>query len=121
MSCRHASRNANVPLKAVSAGENMQLNWNFGAAHVGDCTVFLSYDVDKPRAEQRFIKIANLPKCKDQNKQDVDIKLPAWLPADRLTVKTRAPPRLHLHADRPNHRCSRAWSPTSSPASSATT
>ena len=46
--CRHAVRNPDVPLHEAIAGEITELTWHFGAAHVGDCAVFLSYDVAKP-------------------------------------------------------------------------
>ena len=46
--CRHAMKNPDVPLYPAMAGQITQLTWHFSAAHVGDCAVFLSYDVDKP-------------------------------------------------------------------------
>ena len=85
--CRHATPNANVPLHAVTAGTNMPIQWDFSAAHVGDCAVFISYDVALPLAQQQYFKIANLPKCRDQNRMDVDIAMPAWLPAGQAILR----------------------------------
>ena len=60
----------------------MNLKWRFGAAHVGDCAVFISYDVaETDLAKQKYFKIANLPDCRAQNNQEVQITLPSWLPA----------------------------------------
>jgi len=87
MVCRHGTRNSGVPLKAVSAGGSMTLKWDFGAAHVGDCAVFISYDLSADRNDQRFFKIANLPKCKDQNKNEVTITLPDFLPPGEAVLR----------------------------------
>jgi len=85
--CRHAVRNPDVPLFEIEAGQKTQITWSFSAAHVGDCAVFLSYDVTKPLAEQRYFKIANLPKCKDQNRLPVDIDMPDWLPGGEAILR----------------------------------
>lgn len=63
----------------VTAGGSLGLQWAFTAAHVGDCALYVSYDVDDQRKDQRWFKIANFPKCKNQNNQLVNVKVPAWL------------------------------------------
>merc|ERR1719226_159748 len=59
--CREASANPSVPLTTAVAGSSLQLAWSFTALHVGDCSVYISYDVEKPRSQQTYVKIANLP------------------------------------------------------------
>lgn len=63
----------------VTAGGSLGLQWAFTAAHVGDCALYVSYDVDSQRKDQRWFKIANFPKCKNQNNQLVNVNVPAWL------------------------------------------
>jgi len=63
----------------VTAGGSLALNWDFGAAHRGDCALYVSYDVSATRGQQKWFKIANLPRCKDQNRQDVAVKIPSFL------------------------------------------
>jgi len=75
--CRAADAVANK--QPVTAGGSLTLQWNFGAAHVGDCAVYVSYDVSTARNEQKWFKIANLPRCKDDNNKDMTITLPSWL------------------------------------------
>jgi len=75
--CRNAAAG---PSKATwTAGGTTTLKWQFGAAHVGDCSLWLSYDVTLPRAQQKFFKIANLPDCNKDDNKDVTINIPAWL------------------------------------------
>jgi LysM repeat protein len=57
----------------------LNLQWTFTAAHRGDCALYVSYDVSATRANQRWFKIANLPRCKDDNNKDVAVKIPAFL------------------------------------------
>lgn len=85
--CRHAARNTAIPYTEITAGTELALQWNFGAAHVGDCSVYISYDVELDRAQQKYFKIANLPRCKDQNRQDVTIMMPDFLPAGNAILR----------------------------------
>jgi len=85
--CRHAMKNPAITPPQVTAGTDLSLTWDFSAAHVGDCSVFLSYDVDKALAEQEYFKIANMPKCKDQNRMPMPIRMPAWLPAGDAVLR----------------------------------
>jgi len=87
MVCRHGAPNTNVPLVAKAAGSTLDLMWDFGAAHVGDCAVFISYDISANRADQKYFKIANLPDCRAQNKQAVTITLPDFLPAGQAVLR----------------------------------
>jgi len=75
--CRAGDAVANK--QPVTAGGSLTLQWNFGAAHVGDCAVYVSYDVGADRSDQKWFKIANLPRCKDDNNKDMTIKIPSWL------------------------------------------
>lgn len=76
------------PATTIEAGTTMDLYWDFGAAHVGDCAVYISYDWDaSSNSEQDYFKIANLFKCKDQNRETVTINLPSWLPAGQAVVR----------------------------------
>merc|ERR1719281_1539999 len=65
------------------------MKWDFGAAHIGDCAVYLSYDIDAANdlGESKFFKIANLPFCKDQNRETVEITIPPWVPAGRAVLR----------------------------------
>jgi hypothetical protein len=57
---RRAQIRARVQWKA---GGTVTLKWAFGANHLGDCALFLSYDVFTARTDQKFFKIANFPEC----------------------------------------------------------
>ena len=85
--CHHASRNSNVPLHRVTGGQKTQLLWEFGALHIGDCALYISYDYTLPLVDQQYFKIANLPDCKAQSNQRVDIDLPTWLPGGQAILR----------------------------------
>jgi len=76
-----------TPASTITAGSSLTLRWDFGAAHVGDCAVFISYDYNAAKADQKYFKIANLFDCKSQNKADVPIVLPSWLPAGQAVLR----------------------------------
>jgi hypothetical protein len=87
--CRHSEKqpgntNPDVP---ITAGQDLTLQWVFSAAHVGDCAVYLSYDTTLARAEQKYFKIANLFKCRAQNKQDVTITIPDFVPPGKAVLR----------------------------------
>jgi len=84
--CRHDGPVTPVT-QEITPGGTLDLTWDFGAAHVGDCAVYLSYDVSSTRANQQYFKIANLPKCKDNNNQVITITIPDWLPAGQVVVR----------------------------------
>merc|ERR1719436_1393607 len=44
--CREAAPNPSVNMAQVTAGSTLQLQWSFTAFHVGDCSVYISYDVE---------------------------------------------------------------------------
>lgn len=75
--CRQATPNAKK--HSVTAGGSLGLKWTMTVRHVGDCALYVSYDVDVQRKDQRWFKIANFPKCRNQNNQLVNVKIPAWL------------------------------------------
>jgi len=85
--CRHATKKPEVPIQQWKAGGTVTLKWAFGANHLGDCALFLSYDVFTARADQKFFKIANLPECNQDNKEDVTVTLPSWLPAGDVVLR----------------------------------
>lgn len=84
--CRHDGPVTPVT-REITPGGTLDLQWDFSAAHVGDCAVYISYDVSSTRAEQKFFKIANLFKCKDFNRQNVQIDIPDWLPAGQVVIR----------------------------------
>eukprot|EP00128_Syssomonas_multiformis_P008956 Colp12_sorted_trinity150504_noHs@4066 len=72
---------AGSPVITLVAGQTFPMRWDFGAAHVGDCAVYVSYDVNVADDQQKkFYKIANLYDCKSQNRQYVAVMLPSILP-----------------------------------------
>jgi len=83
--CREAGPNPNVPIKRVVAGQELMLQWSFTAFHVGDCSVYISYDVDEPRSQQKYVKIANLFDCKSYPSKRITI--PASLPRGRAILR----------------------------------
>lgn len=58
-----------------------------GGGHVGDCSVYISYDVNVPTNAAQFVKIANLPDCRKQINTLVPIMLPTYLPAGNAILR----------------------------------
>lgn len=83
--CRHTT-NSQASIQ-MTAGQTLNLQWDFSAAHKGDCALYASYDVDVDRTAQKYFKIANFPKCNLQNRQDVPITIPEWLPAGPIVFR----------------------------------
>lgn len=77
--CRNSQPNANIPRPTYDAGSIMDIKFE-GGGHVGDCSVYLSYDVNVPTNSAQFVKIANLPDCRSQINTLVPILLPSQLP-----------------------------------------
>jgi hypothetical protein len=75
-----------TPTTTLNAGQNIAMQWTFTADHPGDCAVYISYDIDLPAKDQRFFKIASLPKCKDNENTDVQVMIPSWLPASSHAI-----------------------------------
>ena len=44
--CHHAQPFPGLALHPVTAGGKTALGWEFGALHVGDCALYISYDVE---------------------------------------------------------------------------
>lgn len=65
---------------SFTAGSSINLKWHFTAKHVGDCALYVSYDVKASLAQMTWFKIANLPKCRLQHETEVPVTLPSWLP-----------------------------------------
>lgn len=70
--CRHASANPSVTRTTVTAGSTINLQWHFGAKHVGDCDAYISYDVNAARSEMRWFKIGNFFDCRINSDRDVN-------------------------------------------------
>lgn len=85
--CRHTVDENTQPILDLTAGQPLDLQWDFSAAHVGDCAVYVTYETNTDRAQQKWFKIANMPKCREQNKQDFAITIPEWLPEGRITIR----------------------------------
>jgi len=90
--CRHHTP-SNV-ITSVNAGSNLEVQWDLTAAHPGDCSFYISYDVDKDALEMEWFKIANLMDCKavrmhqGSGTQDKwDFQLPSWLPGGRAVLR----------------------------------
>lgn len=84
--CRHDGPVTPVT-REITPGGTLDLSWDLSGPHRGDCALYLSYDVGSTRAEQKFFKIANLPKCNEDNEQVVTINVPEWLPAGQVVVR----------------------------------
>eukprot|EP00965_Chrysotila_dentata_P260005 6213751-Pleurochrysis_carterae.AAC.2 len=86
--CRHATPNPSVQRATYQAGGMIDdLQYETSAPHVGDCAVYLSYDVNVARRDMTFFKIANIPDCKAYSRQNYAIKLPEWLPAGNAVLR----------------------------------
>merc|ERR1719320_1432888 len=79
--CRHAAPNPSVTVPKYSAGSTINLEWHFGAKHVGDCDAYISYDVNKPRSEMEWFKIGNFFDCRVNSDKGVNhpLVLPTML------------------------------------------
>jgi hypothetical protein len=65
---------------ALTAGTNVITQWNFQAAHVGDCAVYLSKDVTgKTDSQIEWYKVANFPKCRSNQNFDMPVAIPPWV------------------------------------------
>merc|ERR1719192_817299 len=89
--CRHTTPGDRLP---VNAGDKVETKWDLTAAHPGDCSFYISYDVDKDALEMEWFKIANLMDCKavrmHQGAGTVDkwnFQLPSWLPGGRAVLR----------------------------------
>ena len=76
--CRHPQK---APEISITAGGKFELQWMFGAAHLGDCALFMSYD------NVNFFKIGNFPECNLDNKKKVPVNVPKWLPNGQAVVR----------------------------------
>jgi len=81
--CRHPEANPSVSSPTLVAGSTFFVKYGGGATigHAGDCSVYISYDTARKRRAMRWVKIANLPDCKEQINQDVPLVLPQELPS----------------------------------------
>jgi len=87
--CRHPEENSNVRKPSLVAGSTFFVEYGGGATigHGGDCSVYISYDTARTRRAMRWVKIANLPDCKEQINQDVPLVLPQELPSGNAVLR----------------------------------
>eukprot|EP00931_Biecheleriopsis_adriatica_P037332 TRINITY_DN2140_c0_g1_i4.p1 TRINITY_DN2140_c0_g1~~TRINITY_DN2140_c0_g1_i4.p1 ORF type:complete len:425 (-),score=38.60 TRINITY_DN2140_c0_g1_i4:296-1516(-) len=90
VTCRNSVRNPSIPRPSYTAGQYMEIE--FGApnapfGHVGDCSLYISYDVAVPVNAAQFVKIANLPDCRAQINTPVPILLPRELPGGEAILR----------------------------------
>jgi len=78
--CRNAQPNPNLARPSYQAGNKIDIKFE-GGGHVGDCSVYISYDVDRSLTTARFVKIANLPDCRSKINTLVPLVVPSGLPA----------------------------------------
>ncbi|EOD08895.1 hypothetical protein EMIHUDRAFT_248913 [Emiliania huxleyi CCMP1516] len=84
--CRH-DYTPSVGRTSVTAGGELPVRYSLSADHVGDCAFYLSYDVDLPRSDMSWFKIANVPDCKKLDEQTFSIQLPDFLPAGNAVLR----------------------------------
>jgi len=75
------------PATTISAGSQLQVQWEMSAPHVGDCAFYISYDYDLVNSAQKYFKIANWYNCEDVDMQEVTIDIPNWLPGGRAILR----------------------------------
>ena len=96
-----------IPRLTLEAGKKLQMRWEFSADHPGDGGVYISYDHEYSTADtqnMRFFKIANLPQQRMNNKIDIAVKLPAWLPKGKAVLRwdwyaTHNPPAVEFYSN----------------------
>ena len=76
--CQNAKK---APYVDIVAGSTIEIEWDFSAAHKGDCALYISYD------DTKFFKIANFPECNNDNRKFVPVKIPKWLPNGVVVVR----------------------------------
>jgi len=89
--CRHETPGPRLP---VNAGDNLEVQWDLTAAHPGDCSFYISYDVEKTPLEMEWFKVANLMDCKAYRMhqggdapEQWEFTLPSWLPAGPAVLR----------------------------------
>jgi len=83
--CRHASGTNSG--QTWTAGNTYKIEWAFSAAHVGDCDIYISYDVTADRSAMEWFKIANYFDCRSDTGKEMDLQLPTWLKAGAATLR----------------------------------
>mmetsp|Transcript_24920 Transcript_24920/g.49601 ORF Transcript_24920/g.49601 Transcript_24920/m.49601 type:complete len:370 (+) Transcript_24920:113-1222(+) len=79
--CRVPNSQKSASLLPVTAGQTIDMKWEFTADHPGDGGLFISYDADAADTQQmRFFKIANFPQQRRNNNEVIKVTLPSWLP-----------------------------------------
>jgi len=71
--CRNYPKGANQA--TLNAGQSINFQWSFSAAHVGDCSAYLSYD-----GGRTWFRFWEMFDCKEANNRDVQVNIPAFLP-----------------------------------------
>lgn len=65
---------------ALTAGGSTNLQWNFPAAHNGDCFAYITYDVDLPPTQMKWFKVQAWFDCKSNQNTDMPLNIPSYLP-----------------------------------------
>lgn len=78
--CRYGADFESPNRIKMTAGSQMNLQFQFNVNHVGDAALFITYDVDKPRAEMEFFKIGNFFQFFENQSNLIPVVLPEWLP-----------------------------------------
>jgi len=94
--CRHDT--ATPPQATYQAGSVALFDYRLTARHVGDCDFMISYDYDKTLEDMRWMKIANIPDCKNAGDMvpesgshyqmnRVSVSLPKWLKSGKAVFR----------------------------------
>lgn len=65
--------------QTIQAGAPFTIQWEFTAAHPGDCFLYITYDVNIPDAQKLWFKIASIADCRAQNNQPITVNIPNYL------------------------------------------
>jgi len=79
--CRNYAAVPSSNFISVQAGENVNVQWSFSAAHVGDCFAYLSYTPDLPDNQKVWFKIKSWARCEQTMNQNMPVTIPSYLPS----------------------------------------
>jgi len=91
--CRHEKPGT---ITSVQAGNELDVAWKLSAPHPGDCSFYISYDVDAELKSMRWFKVANEMDCWGKERGQGGKKpwivestftLPPWLPRGRAVIR----------------------------------
>jgi len=79
--CRNDPAPDSSQYVALTAGQPTAIQWDFSAAHVGDCFAYLTYDGDKAEADMMWFKIAEYAECEKHMNTDIQVNISSYLPS----------------------------------------